>query len=327
MDTWGVGGLGAGAYRQQFCSRTLVTQFSWIWITLLLIATFFSPVLSLVRPIRRLKALLKTGQSASQSTNETLTQGPDKFRKEAVEYRCEIVGIYMILLVIIVFGLLSPPLLILAPLFTCSKSCAINWRTLQMRQMDSLDIIHQRLAHNVAGQHPFKVFSIFAIVGQWAVAATLFVDLQFQIGPIAFYVMFWILEVCFILPMGIIHSSNSFFQWASSLVRKCVRQPHAQEQTSANNLRVSMSNEQQATHANWQATVMMNPLCHESALSAETSVAEGNISDARTARETNSRHEDGQANETEVLFTRPENTTPSLSCTIEQAGAHTIQPE
>ena len=29
MTTWGIGQQGFGAYRHQFCSRTLVSQFSW----------------------------------------------------------------------------------------------------------------------------------------------------------------------------------------------------------------------------------------------------------------------------------------------------------
>ena len=219
MDTWGVGQLGADAYRQQFCSRTLVTHFSWIWITLLLFATFLSPVLSLVNPIRKLKELLKTGctQCIDQNANRTPINGPEKFRKEAVEYRCEIVGIYMILLVIIVFGRMSPLLLALAPLFTFSKTCAINWRTLGMRQMDSLDVIHQRIAHSVTVQHPFKMFSIFAVFGQWLVAATLFVDLQFQIGPIVLYVTFWFWGICFL----ICYKYNLFLQRALPLTLLC----------------------------------------------------------------------------------------------------------
>lgn len=84
----------------------------------------------------------------------------------------------------------------------------------------------------------------------------------------------------------------------------------------------STSNEQHATNANWEAGFVTNPLCHESAFTVETSsIVQRDISDARTARETNSRHEDGPKNGIEVLdlFIVPKSKT--TFSVVEQARA------
>ena len=49
MNQWGIGMRGTEAYRNQFCSRQLVMQFSYVWISMTLLYGFLNPAIALIK--------------------------------------------------------------------------------------------------------------------------------------------------------------------------------------------------------------------------------------------------------------------------------------
>ena len=226
MMAWGIGQQGFSAYRHQFCSRTLVSQFSWgalvtfanalgviafrclaVWISMLTMSIFLSPALKLLQTNTRVQALKA---QLTRITRRIMCKGDQDDEKKAVKvpghhvhdlvllnYRVpqepssqqtDIVATYRTLLVVVAFGSLCPLLFLMAPLFVFSNLCAVSW----IGQQRGVYTTHQVLARKLMVQHPTTLFSLFAVFSQWAVAALLFVDFQFGIGPICFYVCCWV---------------------------------------------------------------------------------------------------------------------------------------
>ena len=85
----------------------------------------------------------------------------------------------------------------------CIRCCIFQWLehvkvlvsfvyVCRIEQQRGLYAAEQMLARKIIPQHPTTLFSVFAVFSQWAVATSLFVDLEFGIGPICFYVCFWV---------------------------------------------------------------------------------------------------------------------------------------
>ena len=90
MTTWGIGQQGVNAYRHQFCSRTLVSQFSWgtlliddyfrpmicvcvaVWISMLVIEMCAGPAMKLIQAQPRVQELeAKISQLVQRSRCKT----------------------------------------------------------------------------------------------------------------------------------------------------------------------------------------------------------------------------------------------------------------
>jgi len=200
MTTWGIGQQGVNAYRHQFCSRTLVSQFSWVWISMLVIEMCAGPAMKLIQAqprVQELEAKISklVQRSRCKTESEVLaTNHEQQAIKEAYSHQVQIVATYRTLLIGVAFGSLSPLLMLLAPLVAFSNLCAFIWIE-QQRLLSSVFGVYtaeQMLARKIIPQHPTTLFSVFAVFSQWAVATSLFVDLKFGIGPICFYSCFWI---------------------------------------------------------------------------------------------------------------------------------------
>ena len=86
-------------------------------------------------------------------------------------------------------GPLCPLLHMLAPLFVMSNLISSRCQT----KLDP-GTIQWRLAHTVLSDHPTTLFSVIAIFGQWIVTTTIFIDLEYDSGPIVFFCLFWAFE-------------------------------------------------------------------------------------------------------------------------------------
>lgn len=224
--------------------------------------------------------------------------------KLAAELQSEVVGTISGLVTSLTFGPVAPLLLVLAPIGAFSNWCAEEWLNRQRHSTEPTRSLVE-VARQILVQCPsFQSMHVVLLAGNWVLTGLVFFDFDFSVGPILTYCGFNLVLVC------VLH-----------LARRRATQRRAQVQTAANVLGAPMSNEQHATNANWDASVMMNPLCHESALAAETSIAECNISGTKTAQGKHPRHRGGQENGTEVLFTQPKSATSFI---VEQARGHSV---
>ena len=113
----------------------------------------------------------------------------------AEEQQSNTVSTYRSLLVIVAFGSLSPFLFILGPVFAFTKRCALNWIQQRRKSIGSTaHTVYELLKPKLLVQQPTELFVFFAIVLQWTVAAMLFIDLEFGVGPISLYLSFCVVQ-------------------------------------------------------------------------------------------------------------------------------------
>ena len=113
----------------------------------------------------------------------------------AEEQQTNNVSTYRSLLIIVAFGSLSPLLFILGPVFGFTKLCALNWIQQRRKSIGSMHTVSQLLEPKLLVQQPTELFIFFAIIFQWTVAAVLFIDLEFGVGPISLYLSFSVVQV------------------------------------------------------------------------------------------------------------------------------------
>ena len=106
--------------------------------------------------------------------------------KEAQARKTDLVHMYTALLVLIAFGPFCPLLFLMAPIYAWSNLSAISWLRSQAKRESYL----QHMIDKAEVQHPISLFSLSAVFGQLCVVSSVFVDLQFSMGPILLYVVF-----------------------------------------------------------------------------------------------------------------------------------------
>ena len=139
--------------------------------------------------------------------------------QDAERSQAEVLVMYRTLLMVVIFGSLSPLLFLVVPCFALATLSAINWIT-QLRCLDCkcataelhTNLISKFLARKLLVQHPTMLISLLAVVGQWGVTAVMFYDLEFKLGPIVFYIVFATLGMVSVLYCG-----SPFFRRASGL--------------------------------------------------------------------------------------------------------------
>jgi hypothetical protein len=181
MTTWSIGEQGLEAYRYKFCSRTLVTQFTWVWLQLVAIKSFATPALHLLsaRPgVKQLKARLAAWASGlfqkvtcKGGSNKLEPDARVEALKEAERRKEANVELYLVLLALVAFGPLCPLLFVMAPMLAVCNLSSVSWVRSQ-----NLDTHVQQLANSVVVQHPTTLFSLFAVSIQWLVATAIFIE-------------------------------------------------------------------------------------------------------------------------------------------------------
>ena len=109
--------------------------------------------------------------------------------QEAVERQTQISVVFIMLLSLSVLGQLCPLLLLLAPLWVWTNHCTVIW----LQQHDHS--ASKRVVDKILVQQPTTVFGVVGRIAQCAVALVVFMDLEFRVGPIAFYFLFIAAEV------------------------------------------------------------------------------------------------------------------------------------
>eukprot|EP00656_Telonema_subtile_P000554 TRINITY_DN10255_c0_g1_i1.p1 TRINITY_DN10255_c0_g1~~TRINITY_DN10255_c0_g1_i1.p1 ORF type:complete len:994 (-),score=211.74 TRINITY_DN10255_c0_g1_i1:784-3765(-) len=187
LDSWELAQQGWEAYRPGFCSRLLLSTFSYVWLTIALISGLFSPCVDLIQLLPWVRRLLDRFVKTDTAEDAEYCAA----MKIALAEQTKLVQTLTLLLTVEIFGPVVPPLMLLAP--------SVSWL-----QLCASDAVHRHasraswsalLASNVLVQAPMSMYRRIGRVGSWTVAAVVFADLEFGVGPIVCYGLFMTAEV------------------------------------------------------------------------------------------------------------------------------------
>eukprot|EP00658_Telonema_sp_P-2_P014727 TRINITY_DN15617_c0_g1_i1.p1 TRINITY_DN15617_c0_g1~~TRINITY_DN15617_c0_g1_i1.p1 ORF type:complete len:413 (+),score=63.32 TRINITY_DN15617_c0_g1_i1:345-1583(+) len=187
MDAWRIDQRGWGAYRPGFCSRRLLSEFSYVWLIYALMRGLFSPAVALIRTrpkTRRLVAWLRRMCACGREPDERAA-----VLSFARSSQSSLAGMLTFIIVISTFGVAVPVLLLFAPLMTWLRCCALD---LTDRHLDDerSSRFGDALVTRCLVQVPVMRVVVLALLSMWTVACLIFVDLGFDLGPMLFYAVF-----------------------------------------------------------------------------------------------------------------------------------------
>eukprot|EP00656_Telonema_subtile_P057663 TRINITY_DN9538_c0_g1_i4.p1 TRINITY_DN9538_c0_g1~~TRINITY_DN9538_c0_g1_i4.p1 ORF type:complete len:894 (+),score=105.11 TRINITY_DN9538_c0_g1_i4:1970-4651(+) len=197
LTTWGIGEQGLQAYRPQFCSRRLVLEFSYVWLSIILLDSFLRPAIRLLKE----RALYKRFAAAQHRFLRRLKCKPpvDRTLKEQTIFHAdELQQVFAsrltIMLTFVVFGVLLPPLCLLAPLWGFLNFCALQWIAEDAH-------FEEVFARRILVHPPYGLFQALACLGNWGVSSFIFLDLEFELGPVVLYVALCVVEMALVLRL------------------------------------------------------------------------------------------------------------------------------
>eukprot|EP00656_Telonema_subtile_P057711 TRINITY_DN9561_c0_g1_i2.p1 TRINITY_DN9561_c0_g1~~TRINITY_DN9561_c0_g1_i2.p1 ORF type:complete len:1111 (+),score=173.31 TRINITY_DN9561_c0_g1_i2:852-4184(+) len=185
LHTWSVAQQGADAYRPNFCSRRLISEFAYVWISIILLAALITPVRQLVLVHPKFQAIRARFGAPRDSFEETLFH--------ASKLQNDLVRNLSLILTVAFFGGIVPLLMPIALLATWLQLCALD---LVARHEAGVSW-GQILASNVLVQIPLSRLQAYVRGGGATVTVLLFLDLEFGNGPVVFYALFWAAEIAF----------------------------------------------------------------------------------------------------------------------------------
>eukprot|EP00656_Telonema_subtile_P023403 TRINITY_DN2481_c0_g2_i1.p2 TRINITY_DN2481_c0_g2~~TRINITY_DN2481_c0_g2_i1.p2 ORF type:complete len:266 (-),score=39.74 TRINITY_DN2481_c0_g2_i1:227-1024(-) len=174
--------------RDRSCSRQLITDFSYVWITVVLTNAFARPTRRLFKSspqAQRFNAVVRSLNPCKPA------EKPNNTKKLAGRIQKELARVFSTLLIVIVFGKCCPLLLLLAPFGAWLSLCSLRWceDVGQTRKFEE-QIVGRMLVHP-----PISPFRCSLHVGNWMFTAFVFIDLEFGVGPILLYITAAISEV------------------------------------------------------------------------------------------------------------------------------------
>eukprot|EP00656_Telonema_subtile_P008866 TRINITY_DN14147_c0_g1_i2.p1 TRINITY_DN14147_c0_g1~~TRINITY_DN14147_c0_g1_i2.p1 ORF type:complete len:453 (+),score=92.29 TRINITY_DN14147_c0_g1_i2:99-1457(+) len=189
MTSWGIGQHGSDAYRPGFCSRKLVQEFSYVWLTLVLFATFLDPAIEMLEAHPRVQAVQRRftvgfwlGYSCDGGYRDTL--------EHCAQLQMRLVKLLATVLTMVSMSPFVPLLLLTAPVFCWIQICTHAW---VFREADFE--FGQRVAMDVLVQQPPFWFPCLLFVALWSVMAFVLIDLSFDVAPIAVFFTFSVATV------------------------------------------------------------------------------------------------------------------------------------
>eukprot|EP00656_Telonema_subtile_P033255 TRINITY_DN3673_c0_g1_i7.p1 TRINITY_DN3673_c0_g1~~TRINITY_DN3673_c0_g1_i7.p1 ORF type:complete len:954 (+),score=139.96 TRINITY_DN3673_c0_g1_i7:103-2964(+) len=179
MTSWDIGQQGTDAYRHGFCVRRLTSEYFYVWLTLVLAATFALPAIEMIESHPRVEALWRQIQvwgniPCEGCYGDTL--------ERCASQQVKLVGLLTTLLTMVTMSVFVPLLLVLAPLF-----CWIQIRTYSYQFRHNELSFGQRVAMRVLVQQPPYWFPCILLVALWCVMVFVMVDLSFDAGPMVVF--------------------------------------------------------------------------------------------------------------------------------------------
>ena len=131
LDAWSIAKSGFEAYRFNTCSRELIRQFSYVWLTMLLVYMLFGTASHLIKPHAYAAAQAIRNCLCRNKENELEEEDiPGSYQavvKLSVQIQEETVNHFHVILTVVIFGCTVPPLLVLMPVATWFHLCALHW--------------------------------------------------------------------------------------------------------------------------------------------------------------------------------------------------------
>lgn len=143
------------------------------------VTTFFAPTLWLVLEHPKVDAFLRERKKQMltkiglEDTEGTYIEVKD----HCEELQLELVQLLSTSLTVTIFGALVPPLLLLSPLGVWLRLCALEWNVGHRTER-----FGRAVAVDVLVQQPVRLFHHLMHYGSWAIAAFIFVDLEYGLG-------------------------------------------------------------------------------------------------------------------------------------------------
>eukprot|EP00656_Telonema_subtile_P056530 TRINITY_DN9049_c0_g1_i1.p1 TRINITY_DN9049_c0_g1~~TRINITY_DN9049_c0_g1_i1.p1 ORF type:complete len:1372 (-),score=167.80 TRINITY_DN9049_c0_g1_i1:1954-6069(-) len=210
FEAWGIAQDGYEAYRPGYCTRRLLSEFVYVWLTMVLISGLFTPSFELLRSLGWHRRAQSYWVGDADGTSAAPVDMYEATLNRATEVQQEVLNILTFILLIELFGGLVPVLLLLAPIVSWVKLCA--WDCIE-RHSGNGESWGEVVASNIIVQVPVTLLHRLLRVGTWLVAAFIFVDLQFDVGPILVYTAVSLLETifteCLHAPQNKLLSKNS----------------------------------------------------------------------------------------------------------------------
>ena len=193
MDQWGIGTRGIEAYRSGFCFRSMLREFHYVWLAILLLYAFVNPILRLARPwiegVRTKLGSLQARCRGAENAKDTTTPYEQTLDRSRILQE-EMVNSISNMMVVVVFGSVVPLLSLIAPVAIWLNLNALRWESEHTEAS-----IGEKVAANFFLQQPWSTCAVMAHLGQWGVAFCLFIDYRFEAGPIVFWALFTVAKL------------------------------------------------------------------------------------------------------------------------------------
>ena len=203
---WGLGSMGFSAYRRNFCSRSLTIevrlpcvmykcadlmhcQFMYVWILILLVDAFVEPTRRLIETLpayKQLLAKMSARCSPPSETEQTLEECVEQTLAATFKMQASLSNTFLVFLTALIFGTTAPILPLIALLGSWLNFCSSVWVSRAEQGMP----FGQLLAATVLVQPPMTAVQIMAMGMVAVLSVFIFVDMSFDVGPIALYMVF-----------------------------------------------------------------------------------------------------------------------------------------
>eukprot|EP00658_Telonema_sp_P-2_P027978 TRINITY_DN21526_c0_g1_i1.p1 TRINITY_DN21526_c0_g1~~TRINITY_DN21526_c0_g1_i1.p1 ORF type:complete len:301 (-),score=57.28 TRINITY_DN21526_c0_g1_i1:419-1321(-) len=186
MQAWGIAQQGWEAYRPGFCSRRLLSEFSYVWLIYTLIQGLFGPSVALLKAhptIERWLVWIETSCSREELDDRARTLDLASSSQQTLA------STLTLFVVAASFGTMVPLLLLVVPLVAWLQCCTLD---LTDRYPDHTN--PNRFAVGLATrwlvQVPVRRMLLLSLMTVWTVTCLILVDLSFNLAPALFYVAF-----------------------------------------------------------------------------------------------------------------------------------------
>lgn len=181
LDLWYIGEVGSKSYRPGFCSRQLLSDYCYVWLSMIVLTSLLYTSQWLLLSHPAVKALI----SKFQSRLELDKHGFEATLDDAAEVQRQLTQSLTVILVCLVFGAAVPPLLCVCPLALWARM-----HTLKLIDKDKANTRWgEMLSTRVLIQVPIHTFSGLFRTLLLIISIGLFVDLQFHVAVIASFLV------------------------------------------------------------------------------------------------------------------------------------------
>ena len=161
----------------------------YVWVLVLLISAFVEPALRLIETLpayKQLLAKISARCSSPSETEQTLEQCVEQTLDATFKIQESMSSIFLGFLTALIFGIAAPVLPLVALLGSWLNFCSLAW----VNRAEQNVPFGQVLAATVLVQPPITAVQFMAMGLVVILSVFIFVDMGFEVGPIALYGVF-----------------------------------------------------------------------------------------------------------------------------------------